>query len=205
MVHLTRFRVPEVVIFGHSMKLQTPLSLTAGRHIMITAPVGSDTVTVSRFEANANDQQIVTTTNLADVIRAVGKLKAGYPDVAQMLVQAEKQSNLTGRLEIDALPQSGRTYYRVAIAPGAAKSVRQKVTVGTPGGVPNMFPAIAPARSPGASAPGDSVDGSDDEGTKPDEPGEASLVDVSEGDGQTKPAERRGGFLGFFRSKDDSQ
>jgi len=204
MVHLTRFRVPEVVIFGHNLKLQTPVSLTAGRHIMITAPVGSDTVTVSRFEANASDQQIVTTTNLADVIRAVGKLRAGYPDVAQMLVQAEKQSNLSGRLEIDALPQAGRIYYRMAAAPGAARPVRQKVTVGTPGGIPNMFPAIAPARSPGASDTDAAGADSDDEGeTKSDDRGEASLVDVSEGEGETKPSDRRGGFLGLFRSKDD--
>jgi flagellar basal body P-ring protein FlgI len=199
MVHLTRFRVPEVVVFGADQKLQTPISLTAGRHIMITAPSGSETVTVSRFDAYDEDQQIVTTTALADIIRAVGKLKAAYPDVAQMLVQADKQSNLSGRLEIDALPESGRTYYRMAaVATGEAKPARQEVTVGSPGAVPNMFPAVAPRKKTGAAASADSSasDSSDR--------GQASVVDVSdESDG--KKTSRRRGFLGLFRPANDSQ
>jgi len=199
MVHLTRFRVPEVVLFGADQKLQTPISLTAGRHIMITAPSGSETVTVSRFDVHDEDQQIVTTTSVADIIRAVGKLKAAYPDVAQMLVQAEKQSNLPGRLEIDALPESGRTYYRMAaVAPGDHKPARQEVMVGSPGAVPNMFPAVTPRKKQGAAASTDhsAADGSDR--------GQASVVDVSDEPDEKKSSRRRG-FLGLFRPANDSQ
>jgi hypothetical protein len=193
MVHLTRYRVAEVVLFGADQKLHTPISLSAGRHIMITAPSGSETVTVSRFDAHGEDQQIVTSTSLADIIRAVGKLKAAYPDVAQMLVQADKQSNLPGRLEIDALPESGRPYYRMAaVVPGEEKAARQKVTVGNPGAVPNMFPAVAPRKKSDASA------SADDPKADPDDRGQASVVDVSDEPDEKKNSRRRG-FLSLFR------
>ena len=137
MVHLTTFRVPQIVVFGVDQKLRTPISLSAGRHIMIRAQSGSDVVTVSRFEAHSADQEIVTTTNVSDIIKAVGKLKASYPDVAQMLVQADKQSNLPGRLAIDAMPQAGRIYYRKPPTGGKARRSEGRLARL---GVPNMFP-----------------------------------------------------------------
>jgi flagellar basal body P-ring protein FlgI len=198
LVHLSRHRVAEVVVFGASQKFSTPINLSAGRHIMITAPAGSETVTVSRFAAHEPDKQVTTTTNVADVIRTVGKLKAAYPDVAQMLVQAERQSNLSARLEIDALPQSGRIYYR-ALATGPDET--KKVRVGKPGLTPNMFPVLDqkanagedddnPIEPPAAAARGDGDD----------ESGRATLADVSDGEGD-KSSERRGGLLGLFRPR----
>lgn len=198
MVHLTRFRVPEVVVFGADQKLNTPISLTAGRHIMITAAAGSDTVKINRFDAHSADQEIVTTTNVSDIIRAVGKMKAAYPDVAQMLVQAEKQSNLPGRLEIDALPQSGRVYYRKPPTGGTAFEVK----VGTPGSVPNMFPTIEPSRvRRGQTINADSAEAASATGER----GQASLVDVSDESDEKKKPSGRGGFLSRLGSKNDSQ
>src|SRR5262245_61906684 len=147
LVHMTRARVPQIVVFGEHQKLSTPISLTAGRHIMITARAGSDTVTVSRLSARDDaDQRIVTSTRVADIIRAVGRLNAAYPDVAQMLVQAEKQSNIPGRLEIDALPQAGRVYYRTVASENGGASARQEIKVGNANAVPNMFPSVEPVR-----------------------------------------------------------
>lgn len=206
MVHLTRFRVPQVVVFGADQKLRTPISLSAGRHIMITAPSGSDVVTVSRFEANVPDQEIKTTRNVIDVIRAVGKLKAAYPDVAQMLVQADKQSNLPGRLEIDAMPQAGRIYHRVA---RSSDKDKKGVRVGAPTDVPNMFPApesrnprelAEPDANAGETASARS--GSSSAASQTAENGSASLTDVSDGD-SAKASSRQGGFLGLFKRKVD--
>ncbi len=206
MVHLTRFRVPQVVVFGADQKLRTPISLSAGRHIMITAPSGSDVVTVSRFEANAPDQEVKTTRNVVDIIRAVGKLKAAYPDVAQMLVQADKQSNLPGRLEIDAMPQAGRIYHRVAR--GDDRN-RNGVRVGAPTDVPNMFPAPESRNprefaepDPTATESASTQSGSSNDASRSAENGTASLTDVSEGD-SAKASSRSGGFLGLFKRKVD--
>ncbi len=201
MVHLTRFRVPEIVVFGAHQNLSTPISLTAGRHIMITAAAGSDVVKVSRFEPNAPDQEIVTTTHVADIIRAVGKLKAAYPDVAQMLVQAEKQSNLPGRLEIDAIPQGGRQYHPLPSTTAGANPDRKKVTVGKPDGVPNMFPAVEPPRGKRGKLVDDASPGESDSAAS--ERGEASLADVSndkveKDDDDQKKTRGRGGILGLF-------
>jgi flagellar basal body P-ring protein FlgI len=193
MAHLTRFRVPQVVLFGRKLNLKTPVNLSAGRHIMIAAPSNSDTITISRFHADGPDEKVTTSTNLADVIRTVGRMHASYPDVAQMLVQADKQSNLSGRLEIDAMPAAGRIYYRTG-ASGATENDK-KVRVGDPNQVPNMFPATPPEKS-----------GDLDSGNRSDlaqgaatESGTASVADVSDGEPETP--RRPGGFLGLFRRK----
>jgi flagellar basal body P-ring protein FlgI len=202
MAHLTRFRVPQVVVFGSDQKLRTPISLSAGRHIMITAPTGSETVTISRFEANAPDQQITTTANLADVIRAVGKMKGAYPDIAQMLVQADRQSNLPGRLEIDAMPQGGRIYYRSSTSGQAGK--REEVKVGDPSGIPNMFPVPETKRGKDAEPADRDDDSPIARKDQADEAGEASVADVRDGD-EAKASERPGGFFGLFRRKNEDE
>ncbi|MBI3863158.1 MAG: flagellar basal body P-ring protein FlgI [Planctomycetia bacterium] len=195
MAHLTRFRVPQVVLFGSDQKLKTPVSLTAGRHIMITAPSNSDTITVSRFHSDLPDEKITCSTNLADVIRAVGNMRASYPDVAQMLVQAERQSNLSGRLEIDAMPQAGRIYYRTGATDAGTPGKRDEIRVGDPNQVPNMFPAT-PRKN------GRDGESTEDRPTarreRADESGSASIADVSEGSDEPKQA---GGFFGWFRKK----
>jgi hypothetical protein len=200
---MTRSRVPQIVVFGEHQKLSTPISLTAGRHIMITARAGSDTVTVSRLSANDDaDQKITTSTRVTDIIRAVGKLNAAYPDVAQMLVQAEKQSNLPGRLEIDALPQAGRAYYRTVASEGGASPAREKIQVGNPSAVPNMFPAPIEVSRPRPARPFHSD--ADDAPDTGDDRGRASLVDARDGDDEAPKPRRSGGFLGWFRSRNDA-
>jgi hypothetical protein len=196
MVHLTRFRVPQVVLFGRDQKLETPVNLSAGRHIMITAPSNSDTITISRFHADRPDEKVTTSTNLAEVIRAIGNMRASYPDVAQMLVQAEKQSNLSGRLEIDAMPAAGRIYYRTGATGAAETDKKDGVRVGDPNQVPNMFPAT-PAQSPRDSAGpvGPNLAQSDEAS----ESGSASVADVS--DGESEKQHRPRGVLGLFRRK----
>ena len=71
------------------------------------------------------------------MIRAVAELDATYPDIAQMLAQADKQHNLSGGIEVDAIPQAGRTYYR----PGTllAGEGKRSTRVGNPGQSPNLF------------------------------------------------------------------
>ena len=193
MVHLTRFRVPQIVLFGRNQKLITPLNMSAGRHIMISAPSNSDTVTISRFHAEGADEKITTSTNLADIIRALGRMHASYPDVAQMLFEADRGSNLDGRLEIDAMPAAGRIYYRTQDGGGE----RNEIRVGDPNQVPNMFPTMPSKNSRGSGNSEDSA--RDEEGA-----GTASLVDVSEEENE-KPRKR--GMLGLFggRSNDNSE
>ncbi len=137
LVHLTNRRKAEVVLFNAEQEFRTPVALRAGEHILITAPSGSDTITVSRYELNKSDQRKEVPKRIADVIRAVSEMGASYPDVAQMLVQADDQHNLPGSLEIDALPKAGRMYSRSD--PNDPEKAGRKTRVGNSGLVPNLF------------------------------------------------------------------
>ena len=112
MVHITHYKRAEIVLFGHDQEFVTPLALRAGNHIMVTCRPGQEKITVAKFVAGRNDERREVSRRVADVIRAVAELEGSYPDIAQLLVQADRQHNLPGRFEIDALPKSGRVYYR---------------------------------------------------------------------------------------------
>lgn len=132
-VHLTHRMRAEIVLFGDDQQLRTPIAVRAGNHILVTAPPASDRIVVSRYQVGLPDERREVSTRLADVIRACAELGATYPDIVQMLIQAKYQHNLTGRLEIDALPKAGRIYVR-----RRNQSV-QRTPVGHPVLAPNMF------------------------------------------------------------------
>jgi flagellar basal body P-ring protein FlgI len=109
MVHVTRSYRPEVVLFGHEQRLETPFVLEAGKSILVKG-VAPDTVTVSKFVVGQPDQKRQVTNKVDDVIRAVVELGGMYPDVVQVLQQAKSSHALAGRFEVDALPDGGRAY-----------------------------------------------------------------------------------------------
>ncbi len=113
MIHVTRNRRPEIVLFGQNQKLQAPLSLKAGPNITVNS-IGNDQVSISRFNVGMADQKRIVSMQVADVIRGIVDLGGTYPDVVQMLQNAKASKSLLSRFEIDALPQAGRRYDRVA-------------------------------------------------------------------------------------------
>ena len=145
MVHVTRSKRPEVVLFGSGQRLITPLALDAGKRIQVNSH-GGDEVTVSRFTKDEPDQKRVTSAKLDDVIQAIVALGGTYPDVFQALQQAKVTHALAGRFEIDALPQGGRTYDRSADTDGddAEDDDDHQLTVYNP--LPGLF-----SRGPGKS------------------------------------------------------
>ena len=113
MIHVTRSRRPEIVLFGEDQKFKAPLSLEAGPQIMVNS-VGKDQIAISRFNVGRPDQKRIVSLQVGEVIRAVVELGGTYPDVVQMLQHAKATKSLGSRFEIDALPQAGRRYDRVA-------------------------------------------------------------------------------------------
>ena len=178
LVHLTRSHHAEIVVFGDDQQFQPPLSLSAGKHILINAKTGDDKVIISRFEVGKPDERREVSLRVADVIRAVTELNASYPDVAQMLSQADAQFNLPGRLEVDALPQAGRYYSRPL--PGSesasASSRRRGKRIGTNQALPNMYPALRDARGKIIQEDSESEDSEEDSLTE--KSGEASVSDA---------------------------
>ena len=88
MVHVTRSRRPEVVLFGKDQRFLTPLAVNAGNQILVTSPA-SDEIAVSKFAANEPDQKRIVSTRVDDVIRAIVELGGTYPDVVQALQEAK--------------------------------------------------------------------------------------------------------------------
>ncbi len=117
MIHVTRNRLPEVVLFGPDQRLLTPLAINAGNEIMITSH-GEDEISVSKFSVDGGDQKRVVSTRVDDVIRAVVELGGTYPDVVQALQEAAAGEVLCSRFEVDALPEAGRSFDRLADARG---------------------------------------------------------------------------------------
>ncbi len=180
-VHITHRKRNEIVLFGHDQEFITPLALRAGNHILVTCRPGSDFITISRFAVGEKDQQIKSTRRIEDVLRACAKLGASYPDVAQLLVQADKQHNLPGRFEIDALPRAGRVYYRDS-------DNKNETRIGRPAQAPNLFLQTEP----------ETEDGEKTDESEKDDSGRASLVDA-----RTAKTESKKGFWewNWLRSK----
>lgn len=137
-IHLTQHRRSEIVLFGDEQRFKTPMAVRAGNHILVTAQPGTDRIVISKYQAGQPDKRKEVSTRVAEVIRTAVEFGASYPDVAQLLLQAAKQQNLTGRMEIDALPQGGREYVRK----DAAKSDGKKVRVGNANLAPNFVPNL---------------------------------------------------------------
>ena len=113
MIHVTRSRRPEVVLFGQDQKFMAPFSIEAGPNIMVNS-VGEEQIAISRFNVGMPDQKRIVSTQVGEVIRAVVELGGTYPDVVQMLQRAKETKSLPSRFEVDALPQAGRRYDRIA-------------------------------------------------------------------------------------------
>ena len=206
MVHLTRNRVSEVVLFGAEQQFRTPIALSAGRYIVLNAPAGSELVTISKFVPGQADEQRTVSTRIADVIRAIGELEATYPDTAQMLVQAQRQGNIPGRLEMDALPQSGRIYHRPpedAAIGGEDSELSSKATVGNANLVPNIFQSLSDLTTQKKQAPVDFESDLDSAVRKTpksdDDKGEASFSDVSTEDDEEEESEEKEKKPGVFK------
>lgn len=130
-IHVTRRKKAEIVLFGDAQRLHPPVAVNAGNHIWITSRAGEERVVISRYEPGKEDQRLEVSTEIEDIIQAIVHVGGSYPDVVQMLVQAERQHNLPGRIAIDALPQAGRVYQRPRT--GASR-------VGNQNYAPNLFP-----------------------------------------------------------------
>lgn len=136
MIHMTRYKQAEVVVFGINQKFTMPLIARAGKDIMITGRGGEQEITVSKITLNETERRVVPN-DVPSVIRAIAELGASYPDLAQFLIQARNQSNLISRLEFDAMPRAGRVYLRPETEMRA--SHQKKSRIGRPTMAPNIF------------------------------------------------------------------
>ena len=119
MVHVANTRRCEVVIFGRSQKILTPVVLGNGA-ILLNASDGDDSIQISKIlparggETDA-DAKVSASLELGDVIRQTANLGAKYPDILTILVAADRQKNLPGPLVVDAVPGNSPVYLEAAL------------------------------------------------------------------------------------------
>jgi hypothetical protein len=111
MVHMTAKKYPEIVLFGTDIFLKQPFAFEAGATIYVNGQKPGE-VSVVRLITMGVDERRTVSNRLDDVIRAVVSLGGTYPDVVQLLRQADEQRVLSCRLAIDCLPESNRIYRR---------------------------------------------------------------------------------------------
>lgn len=111
LIHATSSHHPELVLFGTQHELRLPLVLDAGSRILVNGLRGGQ-ITVSRFGPGEPTQERVVSTRVDEVIRAIVDLGGEYPDIVQMLRQAESAGALSSRYCEDALPEPGREFDR---------------------------------------------------------------------------------------------
>ncbi len=173
MIHVTQRRKAEITVFGAHQEFTMPMMARAGQKIMVLGESGSSKMRVVRIAANEGRQEREVSTRVAEVLKACAELNAGYPDIVQLLVQAEHNANLPGRVGIDEMPRAGRVYTR--FLPENRGST--ETTVGSENQMPNLFDTNA---KPSGALPPEDRDETDFEPTpdakvKPPEPIMADL------------------------------
>lgn len=107
MIHFSRSRRPEMVVFGQDLRLQTAEFLFAGKEILIQK-ADAETVRLTRYQPGKPETQEVCSNKLDDVVRTIVKLGGGYSEVFEAVKHAKQNGTLPVRVEVDALPVPGR-------------------------------------------------------------------------------------------------
>ena len=208
MIHITHRKHPEVVLFGSEQEFRVPIAVRAG-DVLVTGAAGGSELTVSKYAVGEQDQRKKVSRNIAVVIRTAVEMGASYPDIAQMILQANQQGNIEGQVKIDALPEGGRMYYRpeaedslMALKSGDMKSSKSKTRKGSRVGNQNMVPNIFHSGAPQTKSsknPGEESDFDDSE--EPSDIGEATLTDsrTSKSSGEDEKYIKQSTLQSWFR------
>lgn len=167
-IHLTRHKKSEIVLFNVNQEFQLPMFVRAGSKILVQGKPSADGIILKRIAVGEETQTREVSTKVADVIQAASEFGATYPDIVEMLIQAENQHNLPGDIAIDKLPKPGRVYHRTSADLGSSGGTASPTPIGSDGLTPNLFseqpnkaiipgtssePPSAPAEMNAAQAP----------------------------------------------------
>lgn len=121
LVHVSRRRRQEIIVFNRDQEFKLPLSLRAGEFVMINSSAENDKVYLASFRPGPNGtvrNRVECSTKVVDVIREAAKMGADYPELVAMIQQAEANDNLPGRFAMNAMPKSYRFEEIVRVASG---------------------------------------------------------------------------------------
>ena len=119
-LHITKRQKAEVTLFNEKQEFRLPMVARAGGSILVVGHAGGRTIEISKVDLrtvaseDAKPETRTVSRRVEDVIKACAEMGANYPDIVQLLMEADRQRNLPGQLAFDALPSAAR---RFAAAP----------------------------------------------------------------------------------------
>jgi flagellar basal body P-ring protein FlgI len=123
LIHVSRTRRSEIVIFGRHQKLLPPIVLDCGP-ILLNAADNDERLEMSKIVASKYgdaDTKLTTSLEVDDIVRSAANLGATYPEIVTILEKAQRQRNLAGELVVDAVPKPNNSAYMDAILGSNAK------------------------------------------------------------------------------------
>jgi len=122
-IHFSRTRRPELVLFGADQKLQPPNHLFLNKQVLVKR-VDDENVKITRFEPGKENREETVSATLAQFIPAAVRLGAGYLDLLSAFRKAKSEGWLDTRIAVEAVPRSGRSYQRAEpSSPGASGTI----------------------------------------------------------------------------------
>lgn len=117
MIHVSRARRPEIVLFGDRQQLMPPVVLGGTGPVLLNASNYDERIEITRIDLNGAPPQVLSaSTDLVEVIRCVSALRATYPQVVSILQSAASQANLEASLHVDAISGDVQKYDRALLA-----------------------------------------------------------------------------------------
>ena len=107
-IHVAKFKQPELVVFNPDQKILPGLVYVAPNWTIKTRP--GDQVEIIQYRQDSADRTVSCSSLTTDLIRTLGQMGAGYSMVVKLLRQAAAENMLEGQLVVNALPQSDRAY-----------------------------------------------------------------------------------------------
>jgi hypothetical protein len=106
LVHISSTRRAEIVLFGQEAFLKPPFSFLAGE-FTVTSAADDTRCTVTRVPLHGGPpSRKQCSLKLAEVLRTLGDFGAMYPEVVELLQQAQECQTLSCRVRVDAFPQA---------------------------------------------------------------------------------------------------
>jgi hypothetical protein len=132
LVHISRSRAAEIVVFGRDVGLKLPLVLTTPTHLTLKS-TNDGAIRITNFQPGGEDREAMASSRISDVIRKLVEVGASYPEIVSLLQQAKARGQMDARIVVDALPRPGRTYQR----PAGESASAEAVEVASP--LPSLF------------------------------------------------------------------
>jgi hypothetical protein len=108
LIHLSTTRRAEIVLFGPTPKLVPPCSLLAGE-FAVTAAAGDQRCTITHVPLHSGEtgkRQGRFSLELTEILKVMSAAGATYPEIIELIRQADSCKNLSCRVNFDALPQA---------------------------------------------------------------------------------------------------